>query len=437
MDIGIVTILIFVTLIVLLAAGVPFAFAIGGTALLYTVLLWGVKGLGIVSLQTIGTMLSTVLLAIPLFILMANFLQRSGVADDLYQLMYTSLGRIRGGLAVGTVIICTLFAAMAGVSGAATVSMGLIALPSMLKRNYNKTIAIGCISAGGALGVLIPPSVSMVVLSVMMGISVGQLFAGGILSGLLLSTLFIIYIGLRSFLQPNIAPAIPIEERPPLRAVLLQLRSLLLPLFIIVAVLGSIFAGIATPTEAAAVGALGALISATIKRKMNWHLISESSTETLRLTTFIMWIIVSAMWFSAVYTRIGGPVFINDMIQNLGVDRWAVLIGMQIVLIIFGMFMDTSGIILITIPIFMPIIHMLDFNPVWFGILFMMNMEMGFLTPPFGINLFYLKAIAPEDVSMTDIYRSVVPFVFLQLTGLIIVMLIPQIALFLPELIFG
>jgi len=437
LEVGTTTLLLFGTLVVVLAAGVPFAFAIGGVALVYAWLLWGTASLNIAATRTLGTMLSTVLLAIPLFLLMGNFLQRSGIADNLYGLMYNLLGRLRGGLAVGTVLICTAFAAMAGISGAATVTMGIIALPSMLKRNYDKTIALGCIQAGGALGILIPPSVTMVVLGLVGELSVGRLFAGGIFPGLLLSSLFIIYILVRSHFNPRLGPALPPEERASVRVVVSQFRALVLPILLILGVLGSIFTGIATPTEAAAVGALGSIISTGVHRRLNWSLVLECCNETLRLTAMILWIIVGAIWLSSVYTAIGGPGFINQLIQSLGVNRWTILIGMQLILIVLGMVMETSGILLICIPIFMPIIKMLGFDPLWFGILFVMNMEMGFLTPPFGINLFYMKGIVPEGITMGDIYRSIIPFVFLQLIGLIMVMLIPEIATFLPNTLLG
>jgi len=434
---GTATALLFGILIVSLAAGVPFVFAIGGTAVISALLLWGSSSLTFAATQTMGVMLNTVLMAIPLFILMAHFLQNSGMADDLYGLMYSLFGRIAGGLAAGTVIICMLFAAMAGISGAATLTMGVIALPSMLKRNYHKNIAIGCISAGGALGILIPPSVTMVLLGIMAEVSVGRLFAGGILPGILLGALFIMYVIVRCRLDPSLGPALPREDRLPLMAILPQFRALILPILLILGVLGSIFSGIATPTEAASVGALGAIICTAISRRLSWSLVKDCCNEALKLSCMVMWIIVCAVWLTAVYQAIGGPDFVNQTIQSLGLSRWVILIGMQIVLILLGMIMETGGIIMITTPIFIPIIVALGFDRLWFCILFIMNMEMGYLTPPFGFNLFYMKAIVPEGVTMVDIYRSITPFVFLQLIGLIIVMLVPEIATIIPDLLFG
>ena len=436
-SIGLATLLIFGSLMLLLALGVPFAFAIGSVALIFTFLLWGPNGLNIVATQTLGTMRSTVLLALPLFYLMANFLQNSGIADSMYELIYAVMGRVRGGLAAGTVFICMIFAAMAGISGAATVSMGLIALPSMLKRNYDKSIAIGCICAGGALGILIPPSVTMIIYGVLAGVSVGRLFAGGILPGILLGSLFIAYVLIRCHFQPNIGPTIPAEEQKPIKKILPQLRSLILPIFLIMAVLGSIFSGIATPTEAAGVGALGAIICSMINRSFNLELIKKCGRETLRLTAMVLWIATCAAWLSSLYSAIGGLQFLQDLIQSHNTSPWTVLISIQVLLILLGMIMETNGIIFITVPIFLPIIKMLGFDPVWFGVLFIVNMEMGLLTPPFGLNLFYIRGIAPKEISMRDIYGSVAPFVLLQLIGLIIVMLFPSIVTFIPDLLFS
>ncbi|MDD5288615.1 MAG: TRAP transporter large permease subunit [Dehalococcoidales bacterium] len=431
------TLILFGGMLVLLATGAPFAFVIGGTALILTWIIWGAGGLNMAATQTLGVMRSTVLLALPLFYMMAIFLEKSGIADDLYELMYNLLGRIKGGLAVGTVLVCTIFAACAGISGASTVTMGLIALPSMLKRGYDKRIACGCISAGGALGVLIPPSVTFLIYGVMAEVSIGRLFAGGLLPGLLLSVLFVTYILVRCHLNPTLGPPIPPEERLPLKKIIPQFKALILPILLVIAVLGSILSGIATPTEASAVGALGAMVSAAVKGRFNGKLVMESSRETLKLAAMVLWIVVAASWFSTLYNGIGGPAYIKETVQSFGLNRWFVLIGIQILLIILGCVMETTGIIMITVPMFIPLILMFKFDPVWFGVLFVMNMEMGFLTPPFGVNLFYMKAVAPKGVTMLDLYKSIIPFVLLQLTGLVIVMLFPQIALAVPNALFG
>jgi tripartite ATP-independent transporter DctM subunit len=435
--IGLLTTLLFGSIVVLLIVGTPIAFALGAVAILFSLFVVGPKSLNIMPAQSLGVMQTFVFTAVPLFIVMAAFLERSGIADELYGFMYGLLGRIRGGLAVGTVIICTIFAAMAGISGAATVTMGLIALPSMFKRGYDKRMVMGCIQAGGALGILIPPSITMILYGVMAGESVGRLFAGGVFSGLLLATLFIAYILIRCRLQPNLGPSLPREERIALFASIKQSRALILPVSIVAAVIGMIFSGIATPTEAAAVGAFGAIISVIVKRKLTWRLTGEAIRDTVLLTGMLGWIAICALWIASVYQAIGGQKFVGELISGLEVNRWIILAGMQLIYIFLGMFMDVVGIIFVTIPVFVPIIKLLGFDPLWFGILFVMNMEMAYLTPPFGINLFYMKGLVPPGITMGDIYRSVIPFVLLQLLGLVIVAAVPPIATFLPNLLFG
>lgn len=435
MTIQLITVLLFGSLILAMIFGLPLTFALGGIAVIFTYFLWGPQALYMLASTTFGLMSNIVLVAILLFIFMAIVLERSGVADDLYGMMYQWMGPLRGGLAIGTVLICTLIAAMTGISGAATVTGGVIALPAMLKRNYNKDIAIGCVSAGGALGILIPPSVIMILYGSMSQVSVGGLFAGGVFSGLLLSALFIIYIAIRSALQPHLCPPIPPEERLSFRQRLVSLRSVALPILLIVGVLGSIYAGLATPTEAASVGAAGAIICAAVYRKLNWSLLRGVSGDTLRLTCMVMWIMVGASAFSSVYYAVGAVDLVVSLIGGLEVSRWLVIGIMQLILVILGCFMDPVGILMIFIPIALPIIKSLGFDPLWFGVLFVMNMEMGFLTPPFGYNLFYMKAIVPEGITIGDIYRSIGPFVALQALGLVLVMIFPPIALWLPSVL--
>lgn len=434
MSIEWITILLFGALILFLVLGLPLAFVLGGVGVVGSYLLWGDRGLYLITTQAYASMGKFTLLAIPLFILMAMILERAGVADDLYTLMHRWMGPVPGGLAIGTVIICTIFAAMAGISGAATVSMGIIALPAMLSRGYDKTIAMGCISGGGALGILIPPSVPMILYATLTGVSIGGLFAGGILPGLLLAALFIIYIGVRCHFQPNLGPPLPVEERVSWREKLISLRAVLLPIMIIIMVLGSIYAGVCTATEASALGCIGAIISAAVYRKLNWTLIRESCFRTAALTALIVWILIGAYGFTAVYTGTGAHVLMEHIMMSIPGGRWAILITMQTIFFILGCILDPVGIIMICTPVFVPVITALGFDPLWFGVLFIMNMEMGYLTPPFGFNLFYMKAIVPAGITMTDIYRSIVPFVILQGIGLIVVIIFPEIALWLPKL---
>jgi tripartite ATP-independent transporter DctM subunit len=434
MSIEWITVLLFGALILFLALGLPLAFVLGGVGVVGSYLLWGDRGLYLITTQAYASMGKFTLLAIPLFIFMSMILERAGVADDLYTLMHRWMGPVPGGLAIGTVIICTIFAAMAGISGAATVSMGIIALPAMLRRGYDKTIAMGSISGGGALGILIPPSVPMILYATLTGVSIGGLFAGGILPGLLLATLFILYIGIRCHFQPALGPPLPVEERVSWREKLISLRAVLLPIMIIIMVLGSIYAGVCTATEASALGCVGAIISAVVYRKLNWTLIKESCFRTAALTALIIWILIGAYGFTAVYTGTGAHVLMEHIMMSIPGGRWAILFTMQIIFFILGCILDPVGIIMICTPVFVPVITALGFDPLWFGVLFIMNMEMGYLTPPFGFNLFYMKAIVPPGITMGDIYRAVVPFVILQGIGLIVVVIFPEIALWLPKL---
>jgi tripartite ATP-independent transporter DctM subunit len=433
MSIELITILLFGALILFLALGLPLAFVLGGVGVVGCYFLWGSKGLFVAAAQAYGAMGKFSLLAIPLFIFMAMILERAGVADDLYTMMHRWMGPLRGGLAIGTVLICAIFAAMSGISATATVSMGLIALPAMLKRNYDKIIALGCISGGGALGILIPPSVPMILYATLTGESIGGLFAGGVFPGLLLTLIFSLYIGIRCFFQPALGPTLPKEERATWEEKFSSLRAVVLPIMIILMVLGSIYAGVCTATEAAALGCLGAIISAAVYRRLTWQMFKESCFRTASLTAMIIWILIGAYCFTSVYTGTGAHELMEHLLLSIPGGRYAILMTMQLVFFILGCILDPAGIIMICTPVFVPVIKALGFDPLWFGVLFIMNMEMGYLTPPFGFNLFYMKAIAPPGVTMTDIYRSIVPFVALQGVGLIIVIIFPEIALYLPK----
>jgi len=435
MSIENLTLFVFGLFLLVLAMGLPVVFSLGGVAVIATYFLWGPQALHMIASRTFTGANSFVLLAIPMFIFMGCMLERSGMARDLYSMMYKWMGPIRGGLAIGTVVICAIFAAMVGISGAATVSMGLVALPSMLKHNYNKQIAIGCISAGGALGVLIPPSVLMIILGLYTNTSIGKLYAGGILPGILLSFLFSLYIFLACLFKKDLGPALPPEERVTWGEKLVALKAVILPIALIFGILGSIFAGAATPSEAAGLGAVGSIICSAIYRQLNWKALRDSLHTTLRLSCMVMWIIFGASVFTALYTAIGAQDLTRQVLSNLPGGPWGMVVGMQVIWVIMGCFLDPTGIIMITAPIFFPIVISLGFDPVWFGVLFVINMEMGFITPPFGFNLFYLQAIAPKGVVMVDIYKSIIPFMILQAIGLVLCMIFPEIILWLPKIL--
>lgn len=436
MSIEIIVLIMFAALILLLLTGLPLAFVLGGLAMIFALFLWGPNSMLLVAVQSWGVMTSYFMVAIPLYVFMANILERSGIVEDLFSFMQMWFGPLRGGLAIGTIVICTLMAAMTGIVGAAVASMGILALPAMLNRNYDKRIALGSICAGGTLGILIPPSVITIVYAVTAGVSIGKMFIGGVLPGLLLSGLFISYIIIRCWLQPEMGPAPSREERAQYswKDKIVATKTVILPVLLIVGVLGSIYAGIATPTEAAGVGCLGAVISALVYRRMTWKMLRESIFNTALVTSMILWITIGARCYISVFSAIGGDDMIKDFVLGLDVNRWYILIIMQIILVFLGMFLDEIGIILLCVPIFLPIIKSVGFDPVWFGILFLVNAQMNYITPPFGYTLFYLKGVAPEGVHMGDIYRGSFPFVILQAFGLALCMIFPQIVLYLPNM---
>ncbi|WP_370209711.1 TRAP transporter large permease [Alloalcanivorax venustensis] len=436
MSIEMITLLFFGSLLFFLVLGLPLAFVLGGVSVIFLYFTWGPDAFYMVASQIWSTMGNFTLVAIPLFVFMAMVLERTGVAKDLYRMMYLWWGGLRGGLAIGTLGICAIFAAMCGISGAAVVAMGTIALPSMLERGYDKRMVLGCINTGGGWGILIPPSILMILYSLITGVSVGQMFAAGVLPGILLMVLTCIYIIVRCYFQPHLAPALPKDERASWREKMLALRAVILPIIIVVVTLGSIIAGVTTPTEAAAVGVFGALVSALVYRKFSWELMRDASIRTFKLTGMIMWILFAAHAFSAAYQSMGAQELIEGMITGIPGGPWAVIITMMVIVFFLAMVLDPVGIMLITLPVFLPIVQSMGFDPVWFGILFVINMEIGYMTPPFGFNLFYLKGVVPPSITMKDIYVSVIPFVLVEIVGLALIMIFPEIATYRPDLMF-
>jgi tripartite ATP-independent transporter DctM subunit len=415
----------------------PMGFTLASSSIIAAWIFIGPRSLAYVATNTFGMMSSMVLIAMPLFIFMACVLEKSDVTKDLYDFMHQLLGPLRGGLSMGTVLICALIAAMSGVSTTGVVTMGIIALPIMLKQGYGKSIAIGPILAGGALGLLIPPSISLIIYGMIARVSIGRLFAGGILPGIILTFCYMGYIGIRSYFQPDLAPALPPEKRVPLREKIALTRGLILPVLIITTVLGSIFAGIASPTEAAAVGAGGALVSAVINRRFSWGLLKYACYRTMAINGMIMWILFGASCFTSIFFRTGGQELISDMMLGVAANPVYVFMIILGTLIVLGFFLDEITQLMITVPVFLPIIVKLGYDPVWFGVLFMTEVQMDYLTPPFGFTLFYMKGVAPPEVSMGDIYRSIVPFLFIQLSVVLLILFFPGIVLWLPDAVFG
>ena len=434
MSLEVITLLTFGALLIVFASGLPLTFGLGGIAMVLGLILWGPHSAFLTIQAAYATMLSFVLVAVPLFIFMGNVLGKSGIADDLYKAIHLWMGSVRGGLAIGSVLICTVMAAMVGLVAPGVVAVGIVAIPSMLKRKYQPELITGSIMAGGSLGALIPPSIVMMIYGLIARQSVGQLFMGGVIPGLILSTLFCSYIAIRSYLQPQLAPALPAEERGTIREKVISMRSVALPILIILSVLGSIFLGIATPTEAASVGCVATIVAAAIHRKLSWQVLKSATYATFSLSGMCIWVVLGASVFSRYFFSIGGADLVEGLLTSPELGRWTVIISMQVSLILMGMVMDDVAMLMIAGPIYTPIIVSLGFDPIWFGILFIMNLEIAYLTPPFGYALFYMRGIAPESITMGQIYRSIIPFIILQLIGLSLVMVFPQLALWLPGL---
>ncbi|MDH5632590.1 MAG: TRAP transporter large permease subunit [Gammaproteobacteria bacterium] len=449
-DIFWLTILMFGSLLVLLMAGLPLAFVTGGLACIFLFLFGDAQMLNILPSRIFPLMTNYQLSAIPLFIFMASVLERAGIIEELYDMVYKLLGGLKGGLAISTIIASTLLAAMCGVIGATEVTMGMIALPAMVRRNYHPTIACGSILAGGTLGILIPPSILAILFAVIAQQSVGELFIGAVVPGLILSFTYILYVAAVTHFRPEYGPALPVDERVNTREKIRLLKNMFAPLALVTLVLGIIFAGIATPVEAAGVGTFGALVVASMHRRLNLENIRSAALTTLRVTGMVLWIIFGATLFVGFYVVNGGQEFVNEAIAGTGLGPYGVLVLMMVILVVLGMFLDWVGILLLAVPIFIPLLKTMSFDGVfglpgvapeelalWFGVVYMVNMQMSFISPPFGYALFYLKSVAPPGVTMGQIYRSSIPFLFLQALGLAICIIFPEVVLWLPRQVYG
>ena len=433
----IITILMFAGLLIGIILGYPTAFVLGGLSMLFGLIFIGPEIFGFFIVRLLGLMKNYILLAVPLFLFMGVFMEKSGVAERLYSAMYLLLGGLRGGLAMATIVICMIFAAATGVVGASEVTIGLLALPAMLKRKFNVPLACGTICAGGTLGILIPPSIMIVMYGPTAGLSVGKLFMGAFIPGILLVLLYLVSIGIRCYFRPQDGPPMPLEERmvPISQKIKLLFTSILPPLFLIFAVLGTIFLGIAAVTEAAAMGAIASIILAAIYRQVTFQVIKEACKRTLQITSMILMIAVGAGFFTTTFVALGGGDVVNNFVLGLPFGKLGILFTMMAVLIILGMFIDWIGIVFIVVPIFTPIATELGFDPIWFALLVMVNLQISFLTPPFAYSIFYLKGITPPEVQTTDIYRGVLPFVGLQTVGLALCIIFPKLITFLPSLL--
>ncbi|MGQ9653186.1 MAG: TRAP transporter large permease [Thermodesulfobacteriota bacterium] len=436
MSIELITVLMFGSMMFLLMLGLPVAFSCGTVGVVFTALLQGPAAVNIVPTRIFGLMVNYLLAAIPLFIFMACILERGGLIADIYEMVYQWFGGLKGGVASASVLACTMMAAMVGVIGASEVTMGVIALPEMLKRRYDKFIATGSILAGGTLGILIPPSVMLIVYGMVDNSSIGQLYAGAFLPGFLLAGLYISYISIRCYINPIMGPPIPPEDRMPLGRRIRLLFPIIPAAVLVFLVLGTIFVGIAAPTEAAGVGAAGAILITFIQGKLRWKGIVEACENTLKSSAMVLWTMFGANIFVALYIMVGGGKFVTQVLVGSGLGKWVILWIMQAILVFLGAFIDWVGIIMLCVPLFGPIIRELGFDPIWFGVLFAVNLQMSFLSPPFGYALFYLKGVAPKEISTTDIWKGAAPFLGLQFVGLVLCMIFPQIIMAVPTWLF-
>lgn len=436
MSVELITFLMFACLFIVLFLGLPVALGLGGTAVLFALLMSPHTLLAAPS-AFFYTPWQYVLVTIPLFLFMGNLIRYSGIADAAYDAAYKLIGHINGGLAMGTVVICTLFAAITGITPPATVTMGTIAYPSMMKYKYHNGIAIGAIGAGGALGALIPPSVPFIFYGLLAKESIGALFLGGVMPGIMLATFYVLYIGIRCRIQPHMGPPIPAGETFSKKEKIAAVISIWPFIVLIFLVLGVIWLGIATPQEAAAFGAGGALFINFVYKRLTKEILKASFESTVQLTSMGLWILIGANLFTNIFSALGCQDVITATALAMPGGKWGVLVMMMLIIMVLGMMMDDWAIIMLCTPLFLPIITELGISKLWFGVLFVVNIQIAYLSPPFGFVLFWIKSILPKDVTMGTVYRSVLPFIILQIIGLALCMIFPQICLWLPSTVFN
>lgn len=425
------TVIMFSSLLILLMTGMRLAFLTGLVAMVFALGWFGPNVFGVLTANIYGFVAKNEsLIAIPMFVLMASFLDKTGIARDFYNAMQHVVGRVKGGVAVQTMIVAVILAATSGIIGGETVLLGLLALPQMLRLGYNKNLAIGTVVAGGSLGTMVPPSIVLIIYGMVANVSIGDLFSAAIFPALILATLYAVYILVRCHLNPSLGPVEP--ERTTKRSADERKKifiHILEPTFIIFCVMGSIYGGIASVTEAASMGVMAVIVLSLMRKELSKQVIIESLKQTMNTCGMIIWIGISAAMLIGVYNLMGGSKFVKSLILDLDVAPLVIIIVMMLILMFLGMFMDWIGIAMLAMPIFVPIVVALGYDPIWFGVLFCMSMQVAFLSPPFGPACFYLKSVAPPEISLIDIYKSVWPFIIMQLIALSTLIAFPQIAL--------
>ena len=440
MSYELIAILIFTSMMLMLLTGQRVFGAIGGVATLFALMLWG-KGAAEMPFNAAFALLNWYpLLTLPMFIYMGYMFSQSGIAGDLYRMFHVWMGQIPGGLAIGTMGLMVAVSAMNGLSVAGMAIGASLALPEMLERKYDKVMVTGVIQAGSSLGIMVPPSVVLVLYGMIARQPVGQLWLAGVFPGLLLAGLFIAYIYIRCRLQPELGPTLSKEELADITWAekLRLLRAGIIPLLIIFSMTGLFLMGITSLVQCSAAGALATTIAALAKGRLTWKVMDETLKDTLSVSCMFMWVILAALCFGAVFDGLGAV----HAIESLFIERWGlspigVLVMMQLSYIFMGMFLDDTAMLIIVAPLYVPLVISLGFNPIWYGVLYTITCQIAYMTPPFGYNLFLMKAMAPKEVSLADIYNSIVPFVLVMMLGLVIVIIFPQIALWLPDFYFG
>ena len=433
MSIEIITLIIWAGFLFLMVMGMPVAFAMLVSGVLGYVFFVGATGLSVTASIAYGIMTTDLYLAIPLFIFMAAIFQVSGLSSRLYEVMYKWMAGVRGGLAIGTILVATLIGAMTGLAGTATVTLGMLAYPEMAKRGYNKIISIGPIIAGGALGLIIPPSITMILVGGMSGLSVGKLFMAGIMPGLLASLVFITYIGIRCFLNPTLAPAVPTEERISWKEKFSSLTKILPPLALVVLILGGIWFGAFTATEAGGIGAIGSLLYTLGTRTLTWKTLKNAGNQTLRLTVMVMWLAVGGVIFTSLNSRTGTGAFISEALGSLSSSPFIMMVICLSIVIILGFILETFAIIILIMPIMLPIVSNIGVDPLLFGFCFALALIIGVMTPPFGYAIFYFAGLKHPGVTVVDIYKATMVFAFILAVVLFLCLIFPQIVLWFPN----
>jgi tripartite ATP-independent transporter DctM subunit len=434
-----IPLILFIVVFGTLLLGFPVAFTLGGVSLIFGYFTFGLDFFNLLPLRIWGAMTNFVLMAVPLFVYMGVMLEKSGLAEDLLETMALLFGRLRGGLAISVVVVGALLAAATGIVGATVVTMGLLSLPTLLKRGYSPEMATGTICASGTLGQIIPPSIVLVLLGSVMNISIGDMFIGAVIPGFFLVGLFLVWICFVALVKPDKAPAMPREELAHFHGKVMVIRvikAFLMPFFLIVAVLGSIFAGVASPTEAAAVGALGATLLTIMQKKFNYETLKSVMLSTTTLTCMVFILLVGAQTFGLVFRGVEGDEYIKNLIVEAELSGYTFLALIMIIVFIAGFFIDFIEITFIIVPVVTPIFAELGMDLLWVGILFAMNLQTSFLTPPFGFSLFYLKGVAPPEVKTMHIYKGIIPFIVLQLIALALVVFFPESVTWLPSLMY-